>query len=520
MATVAAAAATTDAPATANSVRDSIALPARPDGALPVYVDYNATTPLSESVCAAMQPFLVSGVSAATAGLFGNASSSHWYGAAAKQALEGARASVARCINASHPSEIVFLSGATESLNYALSGGAHAQRSRTQGRNHVLSCAVEHVATLAILERLREEGFEVSILPVDASGRVSAQQVREALRPSTILVSLMLANNEVGSVLPLSEICSGVRSHPHGEDIWIHTDASQALGKIPVDVQSLGVDLLTIAGHKIYASKGVGALYIRQGRVQAQGGLRKFMVGANHELDRRAGTENTMLIAGLGAACAAFDSSQKLQPLMRSFESMRDELYTAIVDCLRREIPKQGLRDMYTVEGMDTATQAVATTAAAAAAGSSSSSSSPAASAPRLAFVLHASPQHRLSNTLSIGFLHINASALLHNLQAHVAASAGAACHASTVHLSYVLKAMGVAPEYGMGTLRLSVGRYNHIEELRQVGEWIGRAVVSMWMQQKSNREQAEQAKLDASNYHTMQPKQVEPQEAKDGRAV
>jgi len=283
----------------------SLSLPPRPEGALPVYCDYNATTPLSEAVVAAMSPFLVAGVVGTT--LFGNPSSSHIYGASARQKLDEARSEVARALNARSPREILFVSGATEALNTALQGAAFAQRARGRGK-HIISCSFEHIAALAILDKLvKEDGFDVTLLSPDSNGSISPEQVAAAIRPDTVLVSLMLANNEVGSVLPLAAIAQAVRSSSvtDGRTVFIHTDASQALGKIEVDVGALDVDLLTVAGHKIYASKGVGALYVREGTVVAQGGLRKFMLGANHEGDRRAGTENVQLIAGLGAACKA-----------------------------------------------------------------------------------------------------------------------------------------------------------------------------------------------------------------------
>ena len=460
--------------------------------ALPVYLDYNATTPLSECVVAAMQPFMVAGVSST---LFGNPSSSHVYGASARRALEQARRSIATCIGAEQSSEVVLLGSATESLNYALLGAARAQRARGRGA-HLISCAIEHVATLAILEQLQREGFRVTLLPVDSEGRVSAAQVAAAIQPDTVLVSIMLANNEVGSVLPVGEIAAAIRSTPvsDGHSIWLHTDASQALGKIPVDVRELDVDLLTVAGHKIYASKGVGALYVRAATVQAQGGLAKHMIGANHENDRRAGTENVMLVAGLGAACDAITA--ELPALMRSFTQLRDELQESIRSNMRTLLQEHGLHRLYTCDPVPPASSSAAAVP-----------TGPTTDSPRHAFLIHGSIAHRLTNTLSIGFHSISATELLGRLQAHVAASAGAACHSDTVSLSYVLQAMNVPREFGMGTLRLSVGRYNTMEEMRRVGRLIAQTVVQMWGEQQ----RAAVAKVnETAPYTTLQPQDVQ----------
>lgn len=421
---------------------------------MPIYLDYNATTPLREEVVAEMQPFLTAGVSSP---LFGNPSSSHLYGRAAKTALELARTRIARCLNAAHPDEILLVSGATESLNSALIGGAMRQRELGRG-HHLISCAIEHIATLQILQHLQKQGFDVTILPVDNDGRVSAEQVSAALRPDTCLVSLMLANNESGSILPIADIARAIRSTSvkDGRTIWLHTDASQAVGKHPVDVQALDVDLLTVAGHKLYAPKGVGALYVRQSTVGAVGGVCKIMHGANHELNRRAGTENVLLVVGLGKACEV--AANELDQTLRRFTELRDALQRSIQDELQKLVSQYGLQ---------------------------------ADAQQRYDSLVHA-PFHRLANTLSVGFHLILATDLLHRLSAHIAASAGAACHSDSVQLSYVLQAMRVPPEYGMGTVRLSVGRYNTLEEVNNAGKWIAQTVADMWREQK----QGEYAKI------------------------
>jgi cysteine desulfurase len=446
-------------PVASASRHPELQLPAVVDAALPLYLDYNATTPLSEDVVSAMTPFLVAGVGTTA---FGNPSSGHVFGRSAKQAFEQARQQVAQCIGADTPQEIVLLSGATESLNYALIGGAHRQRKLGRG-NHIISCNYEHIAALRIYEHLTTDGFEVTLLPVDQDGRISPEQVTAVIRPETILISLMLANNEVGAVLPIREIALAVRATKDGGQIWLHTDASQAVGKHPVQVNDLGVDLLTIAGHKLYAPKGIGALYIRASTVGFHGGLEKHTHGANHESDRRAGTENVLLSVGLGQAC---DSARKeLQTNLQKFAELRDTLEASILDHLNKLKAKYNLRP-------DLPALATAATPA---------SHSP--SSPRYDCLVHGARPHRLCNTLSIGFHLVSASALLHRLSRHIAASAGAACHSDTVHLSYVLEAMKVSPEYGMGTLRLSVGRYNTLEEMQQVGGWIAQTVVSLWLE-------------------------------------
>ena len=237
----------------------------------PIYLDYNATTPVDPEVADAMLPYLREH--------FGNPSSSHWYGVQARLAVEEARRQVADLIGC-YPDEIVFTGGGSESNNWAIKGIAEAHRKKG---NHIITCRVEHPAVIDVCRYLALHGYRVTYLPVDDYGSVDAADLEKAITPETILVTIMYANNEVGTIQPIAEITKIA----HEKGVPVHTDASQAVGKIPTNVNELGVDLLTIAGHKLYAPKGVGALYIRRGTK-----LERLIHGAGHEQGRRAGTEN------------------------------------------------------------------------------------------------------------------------------------------------------------------------------------------------------------------------------------
>jgi cysteine desulfurase len=336
-----------------------------------VYLDHNATTPVAPEVVEAMLPFLRAE--------FGNPGSAHGYGRAPRRAVERAREQVAALIGAS-PEEILFTSSGTESNNTVLFGTA------ARG-GHVVTSAIEHPAILEPCERL-----DATLVPVDRLGRVDPAAVAEALREDTVLVTVMHANNEVGTIEPIAEIAGIARER----GIPVHTDAAQSVGKIPVNVDDLGVDYLTIAGHKLYAPKGVGALYVRRGRA-----LPPLLCGGGQEGGRRAGTENVAGIVGLGRACE----------LAREMDgSLRDRLWEGLRAC-GRPLRRNG------------------------------------------------DPEHVLPNTLSVSFADLDAAALLEEIGDEVAASTGAACHAGVVEPSAVLLAMGVPPDYLPGTIRFSLGR-------------------------------------------------------------
>ena len=367
----------------------------------PVYLDYNATTPVDPQVAEAMRPFIYQH--------FGNPSSGHSYGAKTRAAVSRARSQVAAALHC-EPDAVVFTSGGTESNNHALKGAAY--RYAGKGR-HIITSAVEHPAIIEVCRYLERQGFQVTYLPVDEQGLVDPQRMEKALTPGTILVSIMLANNEVGTIEPIRELTE--IAHRHGA--LVHTDAAQAVGKMPVHIDELQVDLLSVAGHKLYAPKGVGALYIRPG-VE----LEKLMHGAGHERNLRAGTENVIEIVGLGEACALV--AENLPHYMNHMRKMRDRLET-------------GLKQRF----------------------------------PLLRLNGHA--DKRLPNTSSVSFPRMEANTMLAQLQETVAASAGAACHSSGVTVSNVLQAMQVPLEYAMGTLRFSVGRFTTAEEIDRALEQI-----------------------------------------------
>ncbi len=373
----------------------------------PIYLDYNATTPLSPAVIRAMRPFLEEH--------FGNPSSSHPYGRTAKDAVETARKQVAALIG-TEPEDIIFTSGGTESNNLAIQGVARANLH--QGK-HIITSAVEHPAVTEVCAFLRSQGYRITTLPVDGYGQVSPQHLAEALTPETLLVSIMHANNEVGTLQPISALAQLA----HQAGALFHTDAAQSVGKLPVNVDDLGVDLLSIAGHKLYAPKGVGALYIRKG-VQ----LNKITFGASQEGNLRPGTENVLEIVGLGAA--AQEAHQSLAARTLHLKTLRERLHTGLTQAL----PSGLLR-------------------------------------------LNGHPEQRLPNTLNISFLHIEANVLLEEISAGVAASAGAACHADHVEVSSVLKAMNVPLAWAKGALRFSVGSMTRPEDIDQAVEIISAAV-------------------------------------------
>ena len=373
----------------------------------PIYLDYNATTPIAREVAEAMQPFLFD--------FFGNPSSSHPYGLAARQAVDTARAQVASLLGC-RPADVVFTSGGTESDNYAIKGVAWAYRE--QG-DHIITTAVEHPAVIEVCNWLSSQGFRITVLPVDEYGLVRSADLERAMAPGTLLVSVMHANNEVGTLQPIAELAEIA----HRQGALLHTDAAQSLGKVPVHVGDLGADLLTVAGHKLYAPKGIGALYIRPG-VR----LAPLLHGAGHEGGRRPGTENVLEIAGLGQACEI--AARDLDANMAHFQAMRDRLHQALLGRLGPGTMR-----------------------------------------------LNGHPEKRLPNTLSVSFRGVEANTLLAEIGEEVAASAGAACHADRVDVSAVLTAMAVPVEWAMGTVRFSVGRDTTPEEIDRAAAVVAAAV-------------------------------------------
>jgi cysteine desulfurase len=364
----------------------------------PIYLDYNATTPHDPEVIEAMRPFLTD--------YFGNPSSSHWYGAQTRNAVDKAReqvASLLKCV----PDEIVFTSGGTESNNYAIKGVAFSHR---DNGNHIITSQIEHPAVIEVCKFLEERDFEVTCLPVDQFGMVKVSDVENAITSKTILITIMHANNEVGTVQPVEKISELARRH----GIAFHTDAAQSVGKIPIDVNELGVDLLSVAGHKLYASKGVGALYIRKGTK-----LAKFMHGAGHEDGKRAGTENVLEIVGLGKACEI--AARDIVNNVKHMKEMRDKLHFGL---------KETIKDIQ----------------------------------------LNGHPIDRLPNTFNVSFRGVNANEFLAGIEDKVAVSVGSACHSSEqICVSPVLQAMKVDPEWAMGTVRFSVGKFTNESEIDEV---------------------------------------------------
>lgn len=367
----------------------------------PIYLDYNATTPVDPAVADA--------IGHALRELWGNPSSAHEYGKAAHAAVERARGQLAALLGA-NADEIVFTGGGSEASNHAIKGVW------TRGQAHVITTAVEHPATLRPVEFLRRLGCEVTILPVDRHGLVDPDDVRRAITPRTALVTVMHSNNEVGTLMPVKEIAAVCRER----GVLVHTDCAQSLGKVPVDVRDLGVDLLTVAGHKLYAPKGVGALFVRRGVA-----LEPLIHGAGHEGGRRAGTENVPYIVGLGTAAEI--AAKSLPAAAERLRELRDRLHQSLA---------AALGDRLTLNGH---------------------------------------PEKRLPNTLNVNFGGHVGSELLAKVPG-VAASTGSACHEGKVFQSPVLCAMGVPPEVGRGAVRLTVGRFSTAAEIDAAADLLARA--------------------------------------------
>ncbi len=372
----------------------------------PIYLDYNATTPLDPAVVEAMLPYLREH--------FGNPSSTHSLGKTTHDAVERARQQVAELLGA-QPDEIVFTGGGTEASNLALKGSVFAKLRGFFGRwargAHIIISSIEHPATTQPCEFLKRLGCRVTVVPVDRQGIVDPDAVRKALERGTTLVSIMHSNNEVGTLQPIKEIAALTR--PRG--VLLHTDAAQSLGKVAVDVNELGVDLLTLAGHKLYAPKGVGVLYVRRGVT-----LEPLLHGAGHEGGRRAGTENVPYLVGLGTACAI--ARQGLPEATQKLRQLRDRLWQRLRDGLGERV------------------------------------------------VLNGHPDKRLPNTLNASFVGHIGSELLEKVP-EIAASTGSACHEGKISLSPVLCAMGVPPSISRGALRLTVGRFTTEEQVDRAAE-------------------------------------------------
>ncbi len=367
-----------------------------------IYLDYNATTPIDREVAQTMQPYLY--------GFFGNPSSAHSFGKETKRAIENARVQVATSINCK-PNEIIFTSGGTESNNYAIKGFAFANEHKG---NHIITSTIEHPAVIEVCKYLRKRGFQISYIPVDEFGLLQLDELEKAITPKTILISVMHANNEIGTIQPISKIAEIARKN----NIVFHTDAAQSVGKCPVDVKEMGVDLLSIAGHKLYAPKGIGALYIRDGLV-----LEKLIHGADHEQNKRAGTENVLEIVGLGKACEI--AHRDLSKNIKHLKEMRDLLHNQLLNKLT-DIKLNGHSEL------------------------------------------------RLPNTLSLSFKGLEANILLNEMELKgIAASAGAACHTDSIKLSSVLTAIKLDTDFAMGTIRFSVGRQTTVDEINQASEII-----------------------------------------------
>jgi cysteine desulfurase len=372
-----------------------------------VYFDYNATSPLA--------PEALEAVVRASRDVFGNASSVHYFGQQAKGSLDDARSAVAALIGAD-PSEIVFTSGGTEADNFAIRGVAEALE--PTGRRHLVASAIEHEAVLNTLKALARRGWRTTLVPVDASGVVSPERIREAMAEDTALVSVMHANNEIGTIQPIAAIAAIA----HERGALMHTDAVQSVGKIPVNVRTLGVDLLALSAHKLNGPKGAGILWVKRGTR-----MQPILSGGKHERNRRAGTENVPAIAGLGAAAKL--AVQKMATESIRVSALRDRLEAGIL-----------------------------------------------AGVPRT--VVNGALDSRVPNTTNISFDRVEAESLLIALDLEgVAVSTGSACSSGTLEPSHVLKAMGFPAHRTQNSLRFSLGMFSTEEEVDHVVDVIPRLV-------------------------------------------
>ncbi|MDD5423475.1 MAG: cysteine desulfurase NifS [Candidatus Omnitrophica bacterium] len=366
-----------------------------------VYLDNNATTRMRAEVLEAMLPYYKD--------VYGNASSVHEFGRTARRAVDDARQKVADFLGAASPEEIIFTSGGTEADNLAVKGVAHALRAKG---DHIITSAIEHHAVLNTCKFLEKEGYKVTYLKVDKDGVVDLGGLEKAITPKTILITVMYANNEVGTIEPVEEISKIAR----GKGIYFHTDAVQAAGKIPFGLKTLGVDLASISGHKIYGPKGIGALYIKKGtKITPQ------MFGGHHEMGKRAGTENVAGIIGLGRAAEL--SKSEVSEEAKTLTELRDRLYKGIAS---------KIEDV----------------------------------------TLNGHPQDRLPNTLNVRFKYLEGEGIILSLDMEgVAVSTGSACTSGSLEPSHVLTAMGIDPAQTQGSIRFSLGKDNMKEDIDYVIE-------------------------------------------------
>ncbi len=363
----------------------------------PIYLDYNATTPVDPEVADALWPYIQRH--------YGNPSSSYTIGQSNKEAINLAREQVAAILKAK-PEEIIFTGSATESNNLAIRGAALANQDK--GR-HIITSVIEHPAVLEVCSYLATMGFEITHIPIDKNGIVDPQDIENAVRPDTILISIMHANNEVGSIQPITEISAIARKY----GITFHSDAAQSVGKIETNTESLGVALMTVAGHKLYAPKGIGALYIKEGIK-----INKLLYGARQEKGLRPGTENVAFIVALGKACeiALRDFDQNVRTMLSAKEHLHNSLKTRLGNSV----------------------------------------------------ILNGRPEKTLPNTLSVAFPGVDGHRLTNSLSSLLMISTGSACHANTVEVSSVLKAMRLEHSIASGTIRISTGKFTSFTEIDQ----------------------------------------------------
>ena len=378
-----------------------------------IYLDHSATTPVDPKVLTTMEPFMTT--------QFGNASSIHTFGRQARNAIEVAREQVAALIGASRSSEIVFTSGATESNNQAIKGTiAHHQQKSVATPLHLVTCATEHHAVLHPCQYLEREGIEVTYLPVDRYGRISLEYLKEAIREKTVLVSIMYVNNEIGTIHPIKEICQLAKL----EGVPVHTDAVQAAGKIPIDVDLLGVDLLSLSAHKFNGPKGIGALYI-----QRRQRLSSLLHGGEHERNRRAGTENVAAIVGMGKAAeiALQELDHKAQHLTNLVQRLRTGILTNLDNVVENSLPAS---------------------------------------------------QELVPGMLSLSFTDVGAEALILRLDMEgICVSSGSACASGSLEPSHVLAQLGISPQLAQSTIRFSVGSSNTEADIDTTTEKITKIV-------------------------------------------